>query len=131
MKFLAKANHRGYKTILLGKVTVPKDSDTINSSSAAGKEQLKIRKLNKVAYKELLLSIDGNKSTAKTAFSLVKLSKTSDLAEGDAALAWTRLQEKYATKLAPTLLALKKQFTDSKLGKKDDPEEWITELETI
>ena len=85
-----------------------------------------------MAYEELLLSIDGTKSSGRVAFNIVKLAKTDDLPEGDAALAWKRLVNKYATKSAPSLMALKSEFTNSKLkSKKHDPDEWLTELEDL
>ena len=126
--FLAKANCRGFKKFLLGKERVPKDSEVIEPSD---KKKQSLREANERLYEELLLSIDGNEKTARVAFNLVKLAKTKDLADSNAALAWKRLKEKYATKSAQTLLRLKKKFVNSKLELKTDPEEQITDLEDI
>jgi hypothetical protein len=59
------------------------------------------------------------------------LSKTKELKNGSAALAWKKLCQKYATKSISALLALEEEFTNSKLSKKADPEEWITNLEDL
>ena len=59
-KFLARGRRRGYKDILMGKATIPKDGDTIDANTADGKEKLKLRKLNELAYEELILSIDAD-----------------------------------------------------------------------
>ena len=130
-KFLAKANRKGFKKVLLGKEKAPADSVSVDESTAAGKELQKVREANETAYEELLLSIDGTSKVGRVAFNLVKLSKTKDLIEGDARLAWAKLKNKYATKSAPSLLKLKREFVNSKLTKKMDPDEWITDLEDL
>ena len=70
-KFLARAKRKGYKGLLLGKVEIPKENEDINDD----KEKIKIKQLNELAYEDLLLSIDGNKPSGRTAFSLVNCSK--------------------------------------------------------
>jgi len=128
-KFLAKASRKGYKKLLIGTEKAPPDSETLKESDV---DQLRLRRANEMAYEELLLSIDGTKSSGRVAFNIVKLAKTDELPEGDAALAWKRLVNKYATKSAPSLMALKSEFTNSKLkSKKHDPDEWLTELEDL
>ena len=42
-KFLARAKREGYKNILLGKETAPKDSETTDLSPDTGKEKKKLR----------------------------------------------------------------------------------------
>jgi len=128
-KFLAKASRKGYKKLLIGTEKAPPDSETLKESDV---DKLRLRRANEMAYEELLLSIDGTKSSGRVAFNIVKLAKTDELPEGDAALAWKRLVNKYATKSAPSLMALKSEFTNSKLkSKKHDPDEWLTELEDL
>ena len=52
--------------------------------------------------------------------------------DGDAALAWSRLSKKYEPKTAPSRLMLKKKFTSSVLrNARDDPDEWLTDLENL
>ena len=38
-KFLARARRKDYKKVLKGSVTVPKDSETIDTSTTTGKEK--------------------------------------------------------------------------------------------
>jgi len=65
-KFLAKANRRGFKKVLLGIDEVPKDL-----SDDEGKKKQTLREANERLYEELLLSIDGNEKTARVAFNVV------------------------------------------------------------
>jgi len=59
-------------------------------------------------------------------------SKSVELPDGNAALAWKRLKEKYAPILAPRKLELCWAFQISKLKNSDqDPEMWITYLEGL
>ena len=76
-------NRRVFKKVLLGKEIVPKDSEVIKPSD----KKKRLREVNKRLHEKLLLSIDGNEKTARVAFNLVKLAKTKDLTDSDAALA--------------------------------------------
>jgi len=131
-KFLARARRRGYKDILLGKAQVPTDSTMIDATTPAGKEQAKMKKLNEVAFEELILSVDTSEGTGKVVFQLIKGCKTADLKDGNSKLAWTRLCNKFAPKSAPSKLELKMEFNKCimKSGT-EDPDEWITKLESI
>ena len=131
-KFLARAKKKGYKNLLVGSDVAPPDGEIIDETNEEGKEKKRLREANEAAYEDLILSIDGTSAYGRVAFNLVRLAKTRVLADGDAKLAWARLQNKYATKSAPSLLALKKEFTNSRLAsKRDDPDLWITNLEDI
>jgi len=131
-KFLARAKRKGYKGVLLGTVAIPKDADTIDESTTAGKESKKAKDMNELAYEELILSIDTTNSQGKVAFQLVKSCKTTDYANEDSKLAWKRLKDKYAPKVAPKKMELKSEFQRSCLKNVgDDLDEWITNLEGI
>jgi len=131
-KFLARGRRRGYKDILMGKATIPKDGDTIDANTADGKEKLKLRKLNELAYEELILSINADEGAGRVIFQLVKGCKTADLKDGDASLAWKKLVSKFAPKTAPNKLELKMEFQKCVLkSASEDPDEWITKLESI
>jgi len=131
-KFLARARRRGYKDIILGKTAVPADSVVIDTTTPAGKEQARVRKLNDVAFEELILSIDTSEGTGKTVFQIIKGCKTNDLKDGDSKTAWTRLCTKFAPKSAPNKLELKLEFNRCTLkSAANDPDEWITNLESI
>ena len=96
-KFLARAKRKEYKNILLGRVNVPDDSKTIDTSTDAGKAEAKLRDLNELAYEDLILFINGSTDAGRIAFSIIRNSKTSDLKDGDSALAW----KAYVTSTSP------------------------------
>jgi len=134
-KFLARAKRKGYKKLLVGKETVPKVSayaDAEGKDDATSKKIVKLGDANEEAFEDVILSINHTTKQGKVAFSLVKNCKTSDYPEGNCKLAWDRLVAKYAPKTAPSLLKLKKQFANSRLGDAEmHPDEWITELESL
>ena len=62
---------------------------------------------------------------------MVKGCKDLDFGDGNAKPAWSRLSKKYASKNTVSLLKLKREFTNSVMKAKQDPDEWITELEDL
>jgi len=133
-QFLARARRKGFKDILRGKETVPSDGDFAKADllNEEGKRMKKLRDLNDLAYESLLLMIDGKSQGGKVAFKIVSGCKTDELSDGDAALAWKRLSKKYEPKTAPSRLMLKKRFNASVLrSARDDPDEWLTDLESL
>ena len=128
---MARAKRKGYKDILLGKTDAPRDGDNFDVSTDAGKELQRRRDANELGYEELILSIDGRSKAGKVAFSMVKGCKDSNFCDGNAKLAWSRLSKKYASKNTVSLLKLKREFTNSVMKAKQDPDEWITELEDL
>ena len=83
-----------------------KDADRNNDN----KKEIKLYKLNELAYTELILSISHKKICGKVAFVLVKSCKPSNWPEKNFKQAWDCLVAKYVPKSAPSLLNLKKQF---------------------
>ena len=97
------------ESILLGRETVPKDSEVLNLTTEDGKKEQAIKDKNELAFEELILSVDGSTREGRVAFQLIKGCKTSDHEDGDAALAWKRLKNKFAATTAPSLVKLKKR----------------------
>ena len=130
-KFLARGDLKGYKDILTGKVKVPSDEEYDDMQDATLKAKAKaLRKLNKDAFIDLLLSITADTETGRIAFQIVKGSKTKDLSDGDARAAWKKLNSKFESTRAPNRLLLKEKFTNSRLkSARSDPDVWITQLE--
>ena len=119
-KFMAKAMMKGYDEVLDGTVIVPDDK-----TSRPTTEQEEARKMNKLAYNELILAC-----TDKIAFGIVKNAKTKDLKRGDAKLAWERLKTRYEPNTGTELLALNKEYMSMELSDlKQDPEDFITNLD--
>jgi len=123
-KFMARARRRGYKEILLGTATVPKDSEKIDAMATDAKEKTKLKKLNELAYEELILSINTSEGSGKVVFQIIKGCKTTDYKDGDSRLAWKRLTDKFAPKKAPNKLELKMEFNKCVLkNASQDPDE--------
>ncbi len=94
---------------------IPQDSEQLDLGTDAGKAKKNTRDMNKLAYKELVLSIDTFISPGKVAFQLIKDCKMTANKNGDVVQAWKQLVAKYAPKLAPTKLELKLEFQRSHL----------------
>ncbi len=104
----------------------------IDTLTPVGKEQARVQKLNDLAFEELILLIDTSEGTGKTVFQLIKGYKTNDLKDGDSKMAWSQLCTKFAPKSAPNKLELKLEFNQFILkSAANDPDEWITNLESI
>ncbi len=131
-KFLVRASKKGFKDVLTGIVEAPDDSETLNLTTAEGKEKNEAKKQNILAFEELILSIDMSKDKGKIAFQIVKNCKTTAKKGGDAAMAWKRLKEKYAPKIAPRKVELMREFQKMTLKSSgEDPDVWLTNLESI
>ena len=87
--------------------------------------------LNELAFTELILSIDVSNSSGKIAFGILKSCKTKDYEDGNATHAWEKLKKKFDPVSAPTLVKTERMFRESKLGRNEDPEIWINNLEDL
>jgi hypothetical protein len=130
-KFLAKAKRKGYKGVLMGTNQIPQDSEILDPTVDTDKIKIETREMNELAYSELILSMDTRESAGKIAFNIVKRSKSTDYADGNALVAWKGLKRKYSPTTAPSLAKLHKQFYRARLKKKVDPDVFITYLEDI
>ena len=98
-----------------------------SSSSSADKKIIKLGELNELAYKDIVLSINR-----KVAFNLIKNCKSKEFPKGNCRLAWECLVRKYEPHTTLKLLKLKKELTNMKLDDvSKDPDEWITDLESL
>ena len=121
-KFLAAARVRGYAGILTGNDKVPAEKEDLKDTD---KEKIKNRANNEKAYTDLMLSMEE-----EVCFAYVEGAKSTKLPNGDAALAWKRLNAKYRPVTRQQRVSQRLDFQNSKLRSwKDDPDEWITELE--
>ena len=120
-QFLAKAELQGMKEIIDGTLTVPAAS--VNTQDKAF---LEARKLNKLAYCELILSCKDPIS-----FACIDDGRTTDLPDGDAKKAWTNLKDKFEPTHGASKLTLKKNFHACKLEENEDPDLWIMRLENM
>jgi gag-polypeptide of LTR copia-type len=130
-KFLAKAKRSGIKDVLLRKVEIPTSLDVIDEKTEEGKKLLRVADLNEIAFTELILSVDVSNSNGKIAFGIVKSCKSKEFEDGNAALAWEKLKKKYDPVSAPSLVKTERMFRESRLGKNEDLEIWINNLEDL
>jgi hypothetical protein len=130
-RFLAKAKHCGFKDLLFRKLSIPKVDEDIDENSDIGKKKSIIIELNEIAYTELILSIDVKASSGQVAFNIIRGCKTKDYPDGNDAITWERLKNKYEPVSAPSMVKLEKQFRELSLKKGQDSEVWITELEDL
>jgi len=132
VKFLARARRKGFREILLGKETIPKDNEKFDLKDPVEKAKSKIHDKNKLAFEELVLSINTSSSDGRVAFQLVCCCKNDNYKNGNAANAWARWMAKYAPNIAPIKLELKSEFQQSKLwDATQDPNVWISDLELL
>jgi hypothetical protein len=96
--------------------------EEINETSNIGKKKSIIIKLNEIAYNELILSIDVKASSRKVAFNIIRGCKTKDYPDGNGAIAWERLNNKYEPVSAPSMVKLEKQFRELSWKNGQDPE---------
>jgi len=68
IKFLAWARCKEFREILLGTVSITKDSEKFDLNMVDEKEKKKICKKNELAFEELVLSIDMSKGDGRVAF---------------------------------------------------------------
>jgi hypothetical protein len=114
--FLAKARLRGYRGLLVGTEIAP-------NKSSKEYEGFIIR--NDIAYAEVLIACECD-----TCFGIINSSRSEQMPDGDARLAWLNLISKFEHKTKTSLIQLKKQFLENKLNHPDqDPDQWIQSLE--
>jgi len=80
---------------------------------------------NVQVYNDLILSCQDD-----ITFGIVDESVSNTFPDGDARMAWERLQEKFEPSTGAAKVQLKKEFHQLKLASTDeDPDNWITQLE--
>ena len=134
-KFKAQGRRKGYTKLLLGRAEIPTQDQIIAAEDGKSKDDKKVTQpgdLNELGYEDLILSINWEPVVGKVAFNLVKNCKTPEFPEGNCKQAWDRLVNKHAPKTAPSYIKLKKTFVNSSLSSsEEDPDNWITDLESL
>jgi len=130
--FLVCAMMRGYHGILVGLELVPSDAAAkplagLTEMMSTQKKQSNNYELNIRAYADLLQCCTQD----IVSFGIVDTAKDKELSNGNAALAWKRQSEKFAGCNNAEKMKLIKQLNESCMGKTEDPDEWITNLECL
>jgi hypothetical protein len=95
---------------MLGKSSIPNIDGNNDGMSDLGKKKSMIIELNEIAYTELILLIDVKASSGKVTFNIIRGYKAKDHPDGNGAISWERLKNKYDPISAPSMLKLEKQF---------------------
>jgi hypothetical protein len=85
--------------------------------------------LNEVDYTELILSVHVRSSSGNVALSIIKGFKSRYYPDGNSALAWENLSNKFYPVSSHSLFKTESAFRQRKLEKAEDPKIWITNLE--
>jgi thermostable 8-oxoguanine DNA glycosylase len=115
----------------LSKLQIPKTSEECEEKAKEGRRVIKNADLNKLPFTELILSIDVSNSSGKIAIGIFKSCKTKDYEDGNARQAWEKFKKKFVPVSAPTLVKTERMFRESTLGRNEDPEIWINNLEDL
>ena len=126
-RFLAYAQMKKVKQIILGLEEAPRHDTELDPDDEEDRALLKLRQANDTAYKKLMLAVDDVVS-----FETVSSARTEELPDGDAHLAWKKLEQVYAKKSTSKKSDLKAEFLKTKLpSATSDPDAWFTKLELI
>lgn len=124
--FCANARVKGYFNVLTGVESPPNESTVIDTSTDAGKEDMRKRKANETAYNALIQLM-----TTTTTFQKIDNAKTTDLPNGDAARAWESLVKKYEPDNLTIATNFEKEFLDMFMESVTiDPEDYVEGLLT-
>ena len=136
--FLVRVMTRGYYEILMVEetVTTNEKASLINEKLAdqgitklttQEKRDLKLYNANICAYADLVQCCASN----KVSFQKMLTSRTKDLKQGIAKLAWDYMIEMYASTHTTDKMKLEKQFNELKMVPGTNPDIWITDLERL
>ena len=130
--FLVQAMIRGYHGVLVGLEATPSDDmakklAVLSDLTPSQKKQYNNYKMNTRAYADLLQCCTQD----IVSFGIVDTAKDEDLMNGNMALAWKRLSEKFAGRNNAEKMKLIKQLYESRMKRNEDPDVWITNLDLL
>jgi hypothetical protein len=108
-------------------VVTDDDGNVTTIAKITHAEIMKLTEANLNAISDLLLSMEGNSSLGRAAFDIVRSTICPEYPNGNAQIAWLRLEMKYAPS---TTFALSTLYT-SRLKKGWDPDVYMTYLGDI
>ena len=136
-KFLTRARRRGHKNILIGVNIVPTDERAVIIEAQEGAEFKKatanciaLREQNLETYEDLMLAMTSDSVKGRVVFSIVEQCANEKFEDGDSRQAWVDLEDKFEAKNAPTRFILKEGIMSTAQAKFQDPEEFITDVES-
>jgi hypothetical protein len=130
VKLVVRAYICGYHAILPGIKSVPDTCTEDGTKETLSKTDQGTETSNIKGFGNLFLSIDTSTSAGKVAFAMITYIKTKKNPEGNISAAFLCLKNKYKPITTPHLMQLAKAFHSKSLGKNQDPDTFITDLET-
>ena len=110
LKFIAIADERGYVGILNGSDTVPVKKATL-ANNDEGKEMLRLKKVNKRGYRDLVLA------TKEMSLTIVGNAKSNSLPSGDLQLAWKKVEKRWDPKTREDKVDLLAKYYETEDGR--------------
>ena len=131
LKFRVIADTRGYRGIIDGTVIPPDEMAVITITAEDTGEELeekknllKVRKANKVGYRDLVMSTEG------ISFTIVQNAASEELPSGDLKKAWERLERRWNPKTREDKVEVYTKFLNYKLeNTRQRPMDWIAFME--
>ena len=131
LKFRVIADTRGYRGIIDGTVIPPDEMAVITITAEdtgavleEKKDQLKARKVNKIGYRDLVMSTEG------ISFTIVQNAASEELPSGDLKKAWERLERRCNPKTREDKVEVYTKFLNYKLeNTRQRPMDWIAFME--
>jgi gag-polypeptide of LTR copia-type/C2H2 zinc-finger len=133
--FLARAELGGYADILLGDTKAPSkqtlDSDMMSTTvtDAVKDKNKRLYALNGKAWAHLVTSMKTD--TCQVAINILKSCQTTEHPNGDAYKGFTALKDHYQIKSVVTVQRNLTEFFDKKMKIRDNPGEFITEMDNL
>jgi gag-polypeptide of LTR copia-type len=129
--FIVRGSICGYHDILLGSKAVPETHKEDGTKETLSTTDQEIAMYNIKGFGDLNLSIDTSTLAGKVSFAMIKNTKTKKNPEGNLRTAYLRLKNKYEPNTTPHLMHLTREFHSKSLGKNQDPDMFITDLESL
>ena len=120
--YCLQGNRKLYKKFLQGKSDIPNKSQYKTSkldNKKGDTDKYELQKMNDMAYKDTILSINEQIKLGNVAFNLVDNCVKNEQLDGNYKLAWKRLVHKYTPKTVPYCIQLKKDFANGELESSD------------
>ena len=131
LKFRVIADSRGYYGVIDGSMSPPDERETITVTKEDKgdvlkdkKDKLKARAVNKLGYRDLVMSTEG------ISLNIVENAVSEELTKGDLKKAWERLERRWNPKTREDKVKVYTKFLKHKLeNTRQRPMDWITFME--
>ena len=131
LKFRVIADSRGYYGVIDGSMSPPDEQEKVTVTTEdkgdvlnVKKAKLKARAVNKLGYRDLVMSVEG------ISLNIVENAISEELTKGDLKKAWERLERRWNPKTREDKVEVYTKFLNYKLeNTRQRPMDWITFME--